>query len=374
MLRKIVSRVYNHIPHGWLLREILAWLVVPFVAPITNLIQLPRSIWACRVLASGQWDKYSRFFFGYAILALFQRTQVANLWRFGPKGQSTLLGLGQYDLSKWIYFTRPSLYAYGYALATVPFVGMVIWLIAHGAWLEANTFIFCSVVLLVLATSTSFYANTFFYQNYNVLGWLFLPLTLYGWMNGGYFLAAACVLVMSFASITAVAVSLFLAAVYGAFTYDPLTLITMLPAVLKLTMAFCSRRNLGEIFSELVEIAKGIGITGKNARYTRLNKSSLQLWFIYLLLLQLIFISGTFYLNEGPPVFSIAALILFIINSRVARFADLQSMLITITSAATAEVLATGQLWMLLPLWVLVNPAPRMIGLQITLVSGALCP
>ncbi len=363
-LRDIVITIYNHVPNGWLFREIIAWFLVPFVAVCVVPVQLVRSIWHCRVLLWPRGADYNRFFLANALNSLFYRVQSINMRKFGRFGRSPIIGLGDYALSRWFFVTRLSIDAYATAGAVVPILGMFGWLLMHFLWIEdAETGLVFGAMLLA-AIGTNFYCNMFFLQNYNVLGWMFLPGAFYAWHVGEPVIALVCVLGMAFTSFTATIVTGVFALAFCMSTNSLMPIWTMVPAGLKIAMGFLPILKSGEFASTIGSIARSIGASRKDSRYHYENIQNLQLWFIYYTCLSLVFVGLFYYLSNAIPTYSLVAWALFILNSRICRFADLQSMLMTSISAGMADVLIAGEPLLLLPLWLLSCPAPRMIGVQ----------
>lgn len=359
-----LSTIYNHIPQGWLFREILAWPLVPIVSTVSGPVQLLRSLWACRVLAGGHWKDYNRFFLRQAVNSMFYRTQVVNIQRHGRFGVSTSLGLGRQRLSDWFYVTMPSYAAYAYAGAVVPLAGMTVWLAMHLLWLNADNMSLVLGVIAVVAFGTSFFANTFFLQNYNVLGWMCLPGVLYAWHAGEPLLAGTLILAMSFLSLTATFVAGVFSLVAVLSSGSAIPVLTMFPGVTKFAFAFLPSITGGRLIETISVVVKAIGSGSRSVRYVYAQQSGVQLWFVHGCYLYVVFIAGYYLVAGHWPVYTLAAFALFVVNSKFARFADIQSILLATLTAGGADVLAAGSPWLLIPLWILSCPAPRMINLQ----------
>jgi hypothetical protein len=353
------SIIYNHIPNGWILREILLWLIVLPISLLTTPVQLARSLWASRGLLDGQWGRYGGFDFPAAANKMFHRTLAAILWKHGFRGTSPVSGV---KLAGWFQLSPSSLYPYVLAPTIIPLLGMFIWISVHFLWVDKIEFEFVIAVLIVVVAGTSFYCNTFFFQNYNVLGWMLLPAVLFGWTHGNFALAALALLGMAATSLTATvfACAMGMSALLSG--TSPTLLLSALPAMAVIGLKLVRARITDP--EALLTIAKSIGmIRVRTWRYARVSMAKSQLWFWHLLIWQGVFIVAFRSLTEDMPPFALAVFCLYVVNG-FARFADPESFLMGGLTGALADVLSAGNPYLLIPLFVLACPAPRMIGMQ----------
>src|SRR5437773_1172022 len=169
------------------------------------------------------------------IVSLFYRTAALNLYRFGRRGRSRTLGLGDFELGKLFHYPLAALYSYGGAGAVTLLIGMFGWWMAHFVWLGAAPPGWVALVMGLAVISTTFYGSTFGGQNYNVLGWAFFPIGIYGLMTGQWILAGAAWLAASFGSPTVVVLGGGLSLLVAVMDGTSLPLLALGPAALKLS-------------------------------------------------------------------------------------------------------------------------------------------
>ena len=232
-IQKFVHRFFSF--------KFLRFIFVPVTALFTTPVRLVQSLWNCRVLSKGQWSDYNRFSAHKGINYLHYWTQSVNIQRYGRNGVSRELALGKFPLSKLFHMTSLSLRLYhklGGSLAAI--IGMFGWLAAHLLWFDLNEIgIFYGITVFFLALiSTTFYANLFEHQNYNVLGWMFLPAGLFGILTGNYFLAAMAWLGASFGSFTAFYLSVWVALAVALLKLNWIVLLTLCPGLIKIATHF----------------------------------------------------------------------------------------------------------------------------------------
>lgn len=121
-------------------------------------------------------------------------------------------------------------------------------------------------------------------QNYNILGWMWVPLAFFAVADGQWVLTAFTWLGASFASITVIfiAVPLLFAHAFEMSQYWlPLLL---LPAIVKILLQFLPMLKGNELKKGIFNSLKLIGLTSQGARYKRTSKyiGTLQLYLLSL--------------------------------------------------------------------------------------------
>ena len=156
----------------------------PLITLIVTPFRLVQSLWNCRVLLSSRISDYAHFNIHTGLNSLFYHTRALNLKRFGRSEKSPYLGLGDFNLARCFHYSLFSLYGYWKGGAALVLLCMLGWWGSIILFVEASFSIIECVLLLLILISTNFYANTFRYQNYNAVGWLFFPLFIFGLLNG----------------------------------------------------------------------------------------------------------------------------------------------------------------------------------------------
>lgn len=348
-------------------------LIRLLIYPLTLLLLSPwrllRTLWASGVLVNGKWSEYNRFRVKNGINSLFYWTQVEHLDRCGRFGISPTLGPGDYELSKWSHLTLLSTYAYRYAGAVLPLASMLGWWGSQFLWIgHAPAVVEWQLLALLLALlSTTFFAGAFAILNYNAMGWMFFPLALWGLMNDNLWVAALAWLGASFTSITVVTIGSALTLVFAIESLSFSAFATVIPAALKVASHFFmikpGQRTFAGIVSNIIRIAAGVGLPGAQAKYKRKPiYGRINVLFLYFSLLYLQFGLSFWWLTGEQPWVWWGAMALYAINKIVARFADEQSLYMTLFSVATALTLANPDPLLLMAYWVAVSPIPRALG------------
>ena len=349
--------------HGW--RRFLGLPFYPIILLITTPLRLMQTLWNCRVLADGKWEDYNRFAPHHALNSLVYRTFAINFSRFGRSGRSSYLGNGEYFLGRGWAYSLPSLYAYWRFGPIVPLAGMFGWWVAHILWVDLpGNLLWKGLVIMLTLVSTTCYANTFALQNYNALGWVFMPIGLYGWATGHWMLAMLSWFGASFGSFTVVFLACLLSLAESMHLRNFWPLLSVIPAGIKLLTHFWPLAGSGNIWRNLHDIAKALGLSRRNVKYVytkglRFNLSKLYYAGLYGQFLAIVWLAG-----NRIPVLLIAAILIWLINSRVARFADEQSMQMLVLSVATATMLPMPDpdALLFISFWLLASPLPLFAG------------
>lgn len=346
--------------YGW--ARLIQLSLHPLTALATTPVRLAQALWASRQLADGRWGDYPHFSALKGLNFLFYSTSAINLYRYGRTGNSPCLGLGSHALSWCFHFALPSLYAQWIAGAMVPLAGMFGWWIMHAAWSVQVGWGWTVAVMGLALISTGFYAQAFYLQNYNVLGWLFFPLALFGMMTHQGFVAVAGWLGASFGSFTVVVLAVPLSGLYALVQWDLLPVLCVLPALLKTASHFWPFAVSRDTVRTLRGVLKAIGLHRQSAKYKRAARGQIGVPFFFHLFLYGLFAVSAWLACEEPPILFMGGMMLYMLNATVARFADVQSTLLLMMSLASAVTMESQQPWLLLPYWLLLSPPACMLG------------
>ena len=342
-------------------------LLHPIASPFTNAVALAGTIRNSAMLLDGRWGRYLNCRASYALTMLFYWTQAIQLRRHGRRGTSATLGSGAFPLTRWWHLTLPSTYAF-HALGIAGVIGAILlWWLSHLLWLETAAPLLVGATMLLAALSSIFFAQAFVTQNYNAFGWMLLPAALWGLLMGHPAAAALAWFAASFASLTTIAVGCILSAAFTLETGSFLPVLLIVPAALKIGIQifWVLSRDAG---GGLVSLLKAIGLSDRGVRYKHRRARLLDRAFVYTTFLLALFTAACLWVSAPGRWMMTALLIAWVVNHKFARFADSQSFHISSLSVATAVVLASGELWLLIPYWLLVNPFPSMVGAT---VAGA---
>jgi len=360
---RISERFLNYCHrHGW--RGVLAVAFYPVIALLTTPIRLAQTLWNCRVLALGQWQEYNRFNPYAGLNSLSYWTEALNLARYGRNGRSPIVGLGDCFLGDWWYISLPSHYAYWRFGAAAPLMAMFGWWTAHFLWLDQPGKDGGVVILLMFLTlvSITFYANTFVMQNYNAWGWLFAPVGLYGWWTGNWALATLAWLGASFGSFTVVFLAAILSVAASGQAHSFMPVLTIIPACLKISTHFWPLLQRGSWSHSILRVMKLVGMLESKAKYK--YELTFNIMNLYYLVLSLQFFLVFWYITGTLPLLLAVGILIFLMNNRLCRFADYQSMQMLLLSISSAMMLSQGSLNLplLISYWLFVSPIPVLAG------------
>src|SRR5262249_8318141 len=132
-------------------------------------------------------------------------TMVLNLQRYGQYGKSPYLGLGNFRLARWWTwsYSELSLYLFWKANNVVVLGSLLGWWLVHLVWIRGSNPGWVLAVMSLAIVSTTFLASIA-RQNYNVIGWMFFPLGLYGLLTQQWVVAGLAWFAASFGSFTVV--------------------------------------------------------------------------------------------------------------------------------------------------------------------------
>lgn len=346
---------------GWL--RSIRMCFYPATVFVTTPFYLAKTLWNCRVLIRRKREDHSHFspFAGVDYLCYW--VIASNLKRFGHSGQSPYLGLGNYPMCRFFQYSLFSLKPYWKASNLVLLTGMFGWLLAHLIWAGDTSIDWLFLIIILNLISTNFYGNLFALQNYNVLGWIFFPVGIFGILSHNWFIAALGWLLVSLGSFSAAFLGGMLCFYYSAANLTPFALLSFLPAFLNLSRQFLpflyDSRGLA---SSLANVAKGLGIYKRGAKYRYTHSKKKIIAAAYFLLIYLQFLLTFVFLHDKLPPLFIAGLFIFLLNeSLLLRFLDIQSIYMLLVSLATADVILYPDTRLLLSFWLLISPLPLLM-------------
>ena len=351
--------------HGW--TGLVSIFFYPVIVLVMTPIRLIQALWNSRILLSGKrWGDYPHFSIHSALNSLCYHTRAVNLYRYGRSGVSPVLGLGNYRLTRGFNYSFTSLYAYWKAGAVILLMGMFGWWMGHFVWLDEmtdNWFLF-AVILLISLINTTLYANVFELQNYNILGWVFFPIGLYGWFTNHWGISSIAWLGASFGSFTVVIIAITLSIVYCFEIVSFWPFISTLPAAISIASHLWPNLQHRGVLNTFGSVLKAIGLVRKNAKYVRTTMMRLSLRRIYFLIIYLQFILVHAMFHNHIPVLFIACLFIWFVNSLLARFADEQTLQMLMLTASTATMMQLNRvdLLSLASYWILASPIPLLLG------------
>lgn len=345
---------------GWL--GLVRLFVYPLTVFLITPVRLVQSLWSSRRLANGDWKGAIAFTARNGLQSLFYLTAAENIQMFGRRGRSPYIGLGDYPLSKWFHYCILSLLAYSHLTPIIPIIGMFVWLGSHVVWTLNVPFQWVLLIMVLAGSSTSFYANLFVYQNYNVLGWMCFPVGLHALINGKWAMASVIWFVCAFVSVTVVAIAGVMSVAIALVTLSIWPLLVIAPAALKLSRHLF----LGGGRSAVVSILKSIGFKRKAAKYRYSRWGSglpfgLSFEGLYFAVIYVQFLAVTIVLTKKVDALFVSALLLGVFNAHMARFADSQSIVMVVVSVGTAIVVQTPNWLLLASYWILISPIPLLV-------------
>ncbi|MBF0552805.1 MAG: hypothetical protein HQK60_20010, partial [Deltaproteobacteria bacterium] len=338
---------------GWL--GLVRIICYPVTTLVINPIRLGQTMWRCRVLLDGRWGEYLHFNPQMGLSSLFYWTAAANLYHYGRSGRSSHMSLGDFDLRQLDHYSLPSLYMYWGGSTVLLLTGMGAWWAGHLIWWGQSDPIRLAVVLALTLFSSTFFVNTFVLQNYNVLGWMFFPVGLFGLITGNWLLAAAAWLAASLGSITVVFIGAALSLAWSVHQGSIYPMLAITPAGLKLLSHFIRvETDWSELRHRAMVIMKAIGMTRAKVKY-RYEKSGEPIWMLQFVP-YLIFLAASWWLNGRAPFLYLVGLMIYVVNQKVSRFADIQSMYMMMASLTVTVLMTSANHWILLSGWLALSP------------------
>jgi hypothetical protein len=219
-----------------------------------------KSLWEARILLRGHWSRYMGFHPNNAILCLFYRTQWINIDRYGHSGKSPVIGLGDYHLKNWFHLSVPASFIYASAGAVTTLVSTLVWVFSHLLWRESvESWWWLFSVVAVIFFSTTAYAMAFARQNYQMLGWMWLPLALYFSNESSYIIATFAWFAAGLAGITPVFFAVPIVLSIALLNQDAILVLVVFPSLLYAAFRFFPLLvdgGLSEVLTNIGKIAK----------------------------------------------------------------------------------------------------------------------
>lgn len=339
-------------------------LLYTFTSPLSNLVRLSQTFWACRVLSFKDSENYAGFTTLTAGTWPFYFRFSLALSMFGRKGVSPYLGLGNYPLKNFFYYSE-SLCFFRKNNNHLILISLFCWWLIHLVWLTDFSISRISIIMVMALLSTTF-IGIISMINYNVMGWLFFPLALYGLQTGHWFLVGFAWLGVSFGSFTVLFIGGIFTIIASFSTHSIVPLLAYTPACIKMLLNLLPLFSSNNLIKTLADIAKIIGFSsGKEIRYKRSKAknafSAFDKWYYSVIIIQFLIISycTSGYLN----LYLISGFLIFLVNTTLIRFADEENMWILIFSLATSVIIQSSNIsyWPILMIsyWILISPLPR---------------
>jgi hypothetical protein len=336
--------------------------------PVLLIYRLPcawiRSLWAARVLINGRWSRYMGFHPHNSINSLFYRTQWINLDRYGRSHRSPILGLGDYPLKNWFHLSLPASYVYANAGAVTTLSCTIVWICSHLLWLDTFSPWWVLLVSVFLLLSSTAYAMAFARQNYQMLGWMFLPSALYFTLQGELVVASFAWLATGLSGLTpaffAVPIALTIALSQG----NMLLSVVLTPLLIISVSRFLPLMHSSDPFKAVTQILKLIGFTQKGVRYNygMKNFGLMNTYFTSLYVAMGFLIS---YAQGHIVVLPFLGALVYLFNQRFFRVADEQSLIVIAASLFAISAIQAEPNWLtLLATWLAFNPLGSFLSIQ----------
>ena len=356
----VEDRVLEHFK-GCVKKAFLSAPAKQIVYPIYTIAWVP--IATCVMLfrafrCVGRLNEYLRFNAVSGINTLFYWTVDLNFRKCGRKGVSDTLATGEFELARLWWFPSVGLRVYRRAsvlLVPLSFVGWVVGLTVFSELGLNGTLL---VGFLIFASSM-FYLNALVVQNYNALGWAFFPFIVHGLLSGEVFILALGLAGAGISSLTVAFVGCVLTVGFSLVTFNwSYSVGILFPAVLVLNRWIILFRSKRIGAAGLREIAELIGLTRSKRRYRYTIAMSWRWQRTYLLALYIVFGGVLAWRLELVPWLYLGAVALFIINTCVARFADVQTSQIAVLTVALGYLIRSPDSVCWLLAIYLLNPLP----------------
>lgn len=352
----------------WRLIELLLYpLFLAFKSPLAWY----KALREAKILLDGRWSSFMGFNPQNALNSFFYRAQWLNVDRYGRLGVSDEVSMGHYQLKNWFHLSNLSSYIYSHAGGVCTLVGTLMWAVSHIVWFDGNNDLWKLAIVVALTLSTTAYSMAFARQNYNILGWLFLPMVLFSTYNELWMLALLGWIGVSLMSITVMILNIPIIIAYAFVSGAVEAILVLIPSIfllgLHLRLVLTEKKDR---FSGLFAMAKLIGLTKKQVRYKRhsmrLGLSTVYLSGIYSLALTLLWWN-----SDHFPILPAVSLLVFIVNQRFARIADEQSVVMLFVSTTTAYMLSQPiDIYGFIIFWLIVSPLPKLIGVGGQFIEG----
>jgi hypothetical protein len=339
-----------------------------FLYPIFMLWQMPiawtKAMWAARMLLNGQWDRFMGFSTHNAINCLFYRTQWINVSRHGRLNRSPILGLGNYDLKNWFHLSQPASFIFAKAGAVTTLVGVLTWGFSHLVWLQTSEWWWVVLITLVTLFSTISFSMAFARQNYQILGWMWCPLALYATIESQTALAGFAWFCAAIFGITPIFFAVPLVPLIALQNSDASAVLVLVPAVLYIGIRFVPLALAGSLGDSLNTMAKLIGARRSKVRYDRgMRRYGMVNWYftgLYGASALLLWIA-----SGQMPSLAVLGVLLYVINQRILRVADEESLYMIVSSIfASSALVAQPSVGIFAATLLALNPLGYFLSIQ----------
>ncbi len=314
-------------------------LINAFLFPLINIMTYIRSLTAlCGPRTQFAFDEY------LAITHLFYCGQDINVQRFGRDGVSTLIGFGDMALSNIFHIRQWAVrlfHKFGSSSYIVFAWSITCACMALLVYQMSFSLQYFWISLFLIFGSPLAYA-VFRLSNYNLMGFAFMPLAIYGIISNQMLVTSLAIAIMIPFSITSPFFSLCL--ILFAFVLKPSLLFEWWYLIIPITvfaidLCYClciHKKGFKGVFDKLAMTFKIIGGTKRGAKYPRSNKkhfSDVIILVAFLLPGPIIYFSYTNGLSSIPDHWTVSSYALFassggfawFINKWVCRIADNRS-------------------------------------------------
>ena len=278
----------------------------------------------------------------FAVNSLFWFYVADEFKKIGPNGKSTLIGDGNFQLTRLWFFSPLSLFGfrrYGVMLSFL-FISIIPLLF----YLSSPPNFWLSIFLFVIFYSSPVvFSMSFVVGRYHAPAWFFLIFGAFAFFSGDYLLTAFAYFVVAICSTT---VLLLASLTQFWFFINGLHLISfavLLPAYFfvcfYLLYIFYSRKSsFQQAIAQVLTTFRGIGSFTQGAKYTRQHENQFGYLDSFLTSSFLAFYLCTVVLEGYYFPLSLIAFVAYIINAKFARFADSQTVQFFLFSTCLLDI------------------------------------
>jgi hypothetical protein len=353
-------KIIDKIGFRGLLKIILFYVLIPFTTPF----RLGQCLWEARILLTRRpLSRYSKFCPYGGINTLVYYVQDLMLQKYGRNGYAYELSLGK-SISEFFHITHLSTYIYAHlGGALAPLLSLSCWWL--GLWLFSSqfystAFLLQAIIIILVLTSTIFYFFAVKGLNYSAVGWMFLPFAIYGVLSQHWLLALLSLFAISLTSFTVTFFAACVCVVLAIASFSFLPILVFIPAVVKILFHF--RKLIPNLKSTLGITVGAIGMTKRGKARRRLTLGLTDGYHLGLLL----FFTVSFLILKNPDsalyweltALLFLAIALYIINKKLSRFADEQSLYLFSATMIVIAALSVNSYFILIPFIIAINPHP----------------
>ena len=265
------------------------------------------------------------FNYNFLLISPFYWVRHINLRRYGLKGTSNTMGLGNHSLNNYWFYNLISQYLFyktGYFFYIIS-SSILILILYYILYLSSFNLFILLGLLLLFVSSKIFYKFTFVCQNYNALSWAFCPLFFYALQINDVISASLSLFIVSCLSFTATVLTIPFSLCFCLESNSFLPLLTIVPASIKILATLMYSAGFKNSLNSISTIAKAIGFTNRNTKYILKRDTFKRKYILYFYILFQIYI---FYQTESINYFFFLFSFLVITNYFIARFCDEQSL------------------------------------------------